>query len=60
MYVCTKDFRIRGLGSFLKFTLLSLGKYTPGYLLWGPLMILLLKCNSKQSPSSGLNFIMPL
>lgn len=58
MYVCTGDFKIRGLGSFLKSMLLSLGKYTPSRLFSGPLLILLLSVIANSLPAV-LNFSMP-
>lgn len=47
MHVCTGDFRIWGLGSFLKMYTSLLWKYTLDQLFLGPLLILLLKCNNR-------------
>lgn len=59
MHVCTGDFRIWSLGSFLKMYTSLPGKYTLGHLFLGPLLILFLKCDSKQSHCVGLTFSKP-
>lgn len=59
MLVCTGDIRIWGLGSFLKMYTSLPWKYTLDQLFLGPLLILLLKCNNKQSHCVGLCFSMP-